>query len=260
MASIGQYAGIALLNQMFGPAIACVRTTITAASTAVTTINTGSVASAGASGVMDTNPSASSIVLIMTPGTGATQNIYTAPHAFLVTGSSNGSGTATLTIASQSIGLAVTAGDFVFLVGSNTATGVTTAPGMIAYLNTLFIGQTTQAWSTTVTDAQLLAGEPTSVGTYGRVAFLNSATDWPAATTSAEIETVANGAAITYAASTAAYSTTTSPLASWFAGDIVTLDAGHPIWSGANTPATDIVNGAGVTLSYAGSALSAKVQ
>jgi hypothetical protein len=264
VASIGQYQGIGLLSMIFGPAIACVRTAISANATAQTAINIGSVATAGASGNADTTPPSNSIILVCHPsGTGASQNLYSISQAFTVTSSSS----TAITIPSQDIGNAISTGDFVFLLGINTSTSVTTAPSIPIFLNTLYIGQSTQAWSTTVTDAQLLAGEPTATGSYARIACLNSGgaggvatTNWGTPTTSAEIETVANLVAQAFAVSTTNWSTTTSPLASWFAADLVTLDAGHVVWSGANTPATDIVNGAGVTLSYAVNALKATVQ
>jgi hypothetical protein len=263
VAAVGQYQGIGLLSMIFGPAIACVRTAISANATAQTAINIGSVAAAGASGNADTTPPSNSIILVCHPGTSTTQNLYSINQAFTVTSS-----TATaITIPSQDIGNAISTGDFVFLLGINTATAVGVAPSIPIFLNTLYFGQSTQAWSTTVTDAQLLAGEPTSVGSYVRVAQLNSGgaggvatTFWGAPTTSAEIETVANLIALAFAASSTAWSTTTTPLASWFCTDLVTLDAGHVIWSGANSPPTDIVNGGGVTLSYAATALKATVQ
>jgi hypothetical protein len=78
--------------------------------------------------------------------------------------------------------------------------------------------------------------------------------------TTSEIETTQNLIALAFGASSAAYSTTTTPLASWFCTDLVTLDAGHVVWSGALTPATDICNGAGVTFSFAVNALKATIQ
>ena len=44
-------------------------------------------------------------------------------------------------------------------------------------------------------------------------------------------------------------------LASWFIADAATLAGGNVLWSGACSPATDIVNGSGVTLSFAIDAL-----
>jgi hypothetical protein len=263
MASIGQYEGIGLMNQIFGPAIACVRTTIGALTATTTNINIGSVATAGASGNADTTPPSNSLILIAHPGSGTTQNLYTTVSAFAVTSS-----TATaITIPTCTTPYALTAGDFIFLLGINTATAVGVAPSIPIYLNTLYIGLSTQAWSSTVTDALLLAGEPTASGTYARIAALNSGgsggvatTVWQTPATTSEIETTQNLIALAFGASSAAYSTTTTPLASWFCTDLVTLDAGHVVWSGALTPATDICNGAGVTFSFAVNALKATIQ
>lgn len=263
MAAIGQYAGEGLLAMAFGPAIACVRTAISIGG-AATTINIGSVATGGASGNADTTPPSNSLVVIVHPGSSTTQNLPQAISAFTITSST---ATAMTLPASTVASCALSVGDFVFLLGINTATTVTTAPSIPIFLNTLYIGLSTQAWSTTVTDAQLLAGEPTSSGNYSRVAQLNSGgaggvatTFWGNPTTSSEIETVANLIALTFATSNAAWSTTTTPLASWFAADLVTLDAGHTMWSGALTPATDIVNGTGVTFSFAAAALKVTIQ
>lgn len=250
MASFSGFGGPLILNDLFGPAIACVRTAISAAATAQTSINIGSVATGGASGNADTTPPNNALILVATPGSGATQNQYSPIHAFVVTSS-----TATvITIPSQSIGPAISVGDFVFYVGLTTQTGP-------LFLNTLYIGLSTQAWSNSVTDANLLSGEPTASGSYARIVCLNSSTNWPVATGPVSgVDTIQNAVAQSFAASTAAYSTTTTPLASWFAADASTLAGGHVIWSGALTPATDICNGSGVTFSFAINALKATVQ
>jgi hypothetical protein len=262
VAAIGEYEGIGLMNMVFGPAIACVRTIVAAAATAQTTINIGSVATGGVSGNADTTPPSNSLILIARPGTTTTQNLYSIVSAFAVTSS-----TATaITIPSQSFGLGLAVGDFIFLLGINTATAVGVAPSIPIFLNTMYIGLSTQAWSSTVTAAQLLTGEPTSAGNYSRIASLNSGgaggvatTVWQTPTTAVEVETTQNLIAQTFATSNAAYSTTTTALASWFCTDLVTLAAGHVVWSGALTPATDICNGTGVTFSFAINALKATI-
>lgn len=116
------------------------RTAIAAAATAQTTINTGSTATGGVSGNMDTTPASGSIVLVMTPGSGATQNQYSKVAAFVVTSS-----TATaMTIASQSVGLGLSVGDFIFLVGT------TSTLGPPLFENTLYCGLSTAEYSTTI--------------------------------------------------------------------------------------------------------------
>jgi hypothetical protein len=257
MASVGQYQGIGTLAMIFGPAVACVRTTISALTASTVTINIGSVATGGVSGNADTTPPNNSIILIAHPsGSGVSQNLYTTVSAFAITSS-----TATaITIPTCTNPYAITVGDFIFLLGINTATTVTTPPQIPILLSHLYIGLSTQAWSSTVTDAQLLTGEPTSAGNYSRIDCLNSSTNWPVGATAAEIETSQNAVAQTFATSNAAYSTTTTALASWFCTDLVTLAAGHVVWSGALTPATDICNGTGVTFSFAINALKATIQ
>ena len=249
---------------IFGSAIACVRTSI-AIGSAATTINIGSVATGGASGNADTTPPSNSIVVILHPsGAGASQNLCTTASAYTC---SSSTATAMTMPASTVASAALSVGDFVFLLGLNTSTTVTTPPSIPIFVNTLYFGFSTQAWSTTVTDALLLAGEPTSSGNYSRLAQLNSGgsggvatTFWQTPTTSAEIETTQNLVALTWATSNGAWSTATTPLASWFVTDLVTLDAGHVIWSGALTPSTDVVNGTGVTFSMAINALKATIQ
>lgn len=250
MPSVGGFAQTLILDDLFGPAIGCVRTAISAAATAQTTINTGSTATGGVSGNMDATPANNSIVLIGTPGSGATQNQLSNVAAFVVSSS-----TATaMTIPSQSIGPARAVGDFIFYVGLTTQTGP-------AFLNTLYIAVSTQAWSNTVTDANLKTGEPTSTGSYARLAVLNNPLNWPLATgPSSGISTIKNNVAQSMATSTAAWSTTTTPLASLFFADASTLAGGNIIWSGALSPATDVVNGTGVTFSFAINALQNTLQ
>lgn len=121
---------------------------------------------------------------------------------------------------------------------------------------TLYVGLSTQAWSTTVTDAELLAGEPTATGAYARIAVTNNTTNFPAPTGSNPC-TVKLATAESFPTSTAAWSTGTTALASVFIADSATLDSGNILWSAALTPDTDTVNGSGVTLSFAANALEA---
>lgn len=249
MASFGGGTGLNILNLMFGPQIGQVRTQINAGTAAQTTINTGSVANGGASGNMDTTPANNSMIIIAHPGSGATQNQYSTWQAFIVTSS-----TATaMTVGSQTVNFQLSVGDPIFYVG------LTTAP-VWPFCNTLYFGLSTQAWSTSVTDANLLSGEPTSTGSYARVVCPTSTTQWPNASGPVSgVDTIQNAIAQTFVTSTAAWSTGATALASWFAGDASTLAGGHVLWSGALTPATDIVNGIGVTMSFAINALKATV-
>ena len=250
MPSVGGFAQTLLLDDIFGCAIGCVRTQINAGTASTTTINTGSVANGGASGNMDTTPANNSLVIIAHPGSGATQNQYSQFQAFIVTSS-----TATaMTIASQTINFQLSVGDYIFYLGLTTQTGP-------IFNNTLYVALSTQAWSATVTDANLKTGEPTSTGSYGRVAIPNSSTQWPLATgPTAGISTIKNAVAQNFTTSTAAWSTGSTALASMFIADASTLAGGNIIWSGAISPATDIVNGSGVTFSFAINAMANSLQ
>lgn len=117
---------------------------------------------------------------------------------------------------------------------------------------TLYIGVSTNAFPTT--DALLKSGEPTSAGSYARIVVTNNATNFPVAAGSNPATSKLH-VAFSFAASSAAWSTGATPLASWFIADAATLAGGNVLWSGALNPATDIVNGAGVTLSFAIDAL-----
>ena len=240
-----QYSEQAILNGIFGNCAGCVRTAISAAATAQTTINTGSFATGGVSGNMDLTPTSTGKVWIGTPGSGATQNQYTAPHAFVLTGSAATS----LTIASQSIGLALGVGDFVFVEGSSAAGGASTYSGPCWHLNTLYIGLSTAAG--TASQAALLAGEPTSTGTYARIVIPNTVVYWTAAT-AASPSIAYNNAAWTFGGSAAAWSTGASNLTAMFIADASTLAGGNIIAAGAlGTP--QAVASAGITLAFTAS-------
>lgn len=243
-----QYSDQAVLNSIFGNCVGCVRTTITAASTAQTAIATGSFATSGASGNMDTTPASTAQIWIGHPGTGATQNQYTAPHAFLLTAAA----ATTLGIASQSVGLAVTVGDFIFTMGT------AAAPLPAWTLNTLYIGLSTQA-TAGATQANILSGEPTSTGSYARIVVPNTATatTWSTARASAASPSVLTaGGPFSFAASTASgWSTGATNLIQLFLADAPTLAGGNVIAFGAlGTPQS--VAAAGITLSLASGALT----
>lgn len=118
---------------------------------------------------------------------------------------------------------------------------------------TLYIGVSTAAFPTT--DALLKSGEPTSAGSYARIVVTNNNTNFPAASGSNPATSKLH-IAFAFAASSAAWSTGGTPIASWFISDSPTLASGNILWSGACVPATDIVNGIGVTFSFAIDALT----
>jgi hypothetical protein len=117
---------------------------------------------------------------------------------------------------------------------------------------TVYIGVCTQAFPTT--DALLKSTEPTSTGSYARIVVTNNTTNFPAATGSNPATSKLH-IAFSFAASSAAWSTGASALQSWFIADAATLAGGNVLWSGALIPATDVVNGAGITLTFAIDAL-----
>jgi hypothetical protein len=244
-----QYSEQALLNGIWGNCCGRVRTTITAAATAQTAIATGSFATAGASGNMDQTPNSTATIWTGTPGSGATQNQYTAPHSFLLTASA----ATTLTIASQSIGLAVTAGDMIFTQGSSSAGGATTNAGPEWHINTYYIGLSTQATSG-ATQSNLLSGEPTSTGSYARVVVPNTQANFPIAT-AATPSVLTAGGPFSFAASTAAWSTGATNLQTMFFADASTLAGGNIIaWGPLGT--AQAVNASGITLSFASAAIT----
>jgi hypothetical protein len=238
-----QYAEQAQLLALFGNAVGAVRTIIAAGATAQTAIATGSIATGGVSGNMDTTPSSTGVIWIGTPGTGATKNQYTNPAVFQLTGSSATS----LTIASQSVGLARAVGDMIFTMGA------TATPLPAWTLNTLYIGLTTQIVSG-ATQANVLSGEPTSTGSYARIAVTNNATNWPNAT-AASPSVMTAGGPFSFAASTAAWSTGATNLIQMFISDAPTLAGGNVLAFGAlGTP--QAVNASGITLSFASGAIT----
>jgi len=246
-----QYSEQAILNSMFGNCCGCVRTTIAAAATAQTSIATGSIANAGASGNMDQTPSSTGFVWtghVPTTG-GTTQNVYTNPHAFLLTASAATS----LTMASQSIGPAVTAGDFIFTGGSSVAGGSTTAGGPMWTLNMVYIGLTTQAVSG-ATQANVLTGEPTATGSYARIPVINNQANFPIAS-AASPSVLTAGGPFSFPASSAAWSTTSTNLIQMFISDGATLGGGNVLAFGALGTA-QAVNASGITLSFASGAIT----
>jgi hypothetical protein len=99
------------------------------------------------------------------------------------------------------------------------------------------------------TQAQILAGEPTSAGSYARVATVNNPANFGAATGSVPASK-ANAAQIAFAASTAAWSSGATVLNLYFIADIVTLAGGNVLAYGYLNPA-QAVNASGITPSFA---------
>ena len=117
---------------------------------------------------------------------------------------------------------------------------------------TVYIGVCTQASPTT--DALLKSTEPTSAGGYARIAVTNNTTNFPAAT-GVSPATSKLHISFSFPASSGAWSTGATALQSFFIADSATLAGGNILWSGPLTPSTDIVNGTGVTLTFAIDAL-----
>ena len=244
-----QYSEQAILNAMFGNCVGKVRTQINAAATAQTAVTTGSFASGGTTGNMDQTPNTTAIIWIGTPGNGTTINQYTAPHTFLLTNSA----ATTLTIASQSVGLQVSVGDCIFVGGSSSAGGATNGAIPSWQINTMYIGLTTQG-TAGATQANVLSGEPTSTGTYARIAVPNTQTNFPIAT-AASPSVLTCGGPFSFPASSAAWSTGTTNLQQMFISDSPSLAGGNVLAFGAlGTP--QAVNSAGVTLSFASGAIT----
>lgn len=244
-----QYSEQAILNGLFGNCCGCVRTTIAAAATAQTAIATGSIATAGASGNMDQTPNSTATIWTGKPGTGATQNQYTNPHSFLLTAAAATS----LTIASQSIGLAVTAADFIFLQGSSSAGGATTNAGPMWTLNTLYIGLSTAAGS--ASQASLLSGEPTSSNGYARIVVTNNQANFPIASAASPSILTAGGPFSFPASSGGGWSTGATNLTAMFFADASTLAGGNIVAAGALTTPQAVAS-AGITLSFASTAIT----
>lgn len=118
---------------------------------------------------------------------------------------------------------------------------------------TVYIGVSTA--TSPATDAALLAAEPTSAGNYSRIVVTNNATNLTPATSSAPA-TKKLHVAFSFPVSNAAWSTGANALLSFFVADAATLAGGNVLWSGPLSPATDVVNGTGVTLTFAIDALT----
>ncbi len=242
-----QFSEQQILNSLFGNVLGKVKTGIAAAATAQTSITAGTFASGGATTTWDTGtPAGTTQFFVGTPGSVGTQNQYTAPHIFLATAAV--ASPASLTIASQSIGLVITAADIIINMGTGAA------PAAAFLNNTLYVGLSTQAVSG-ATQANILSGEPTATNGYLRVVLPNNLITWNAAT-AAQPSVTNNLAVISFPASSGgAWSTGATNLIQVFIADAVTLAGGNVLAYGAlGTP--QAVNAAGITLSFATTTLS----
>ncbi len=247
MMPFAQYSEQAILNSMFGQVLGMIKTGIAAAATAQTSITAGTFASGGATTTWDfATPAATTNFFVGKPGSGATQNQYSNPHMFAATAVV--ASPASFTIASQSIGLIITAGDIIVNFGT------TAAPLPSWLLNTVYVGLTTQTVAG-ATQANVLSGEPTSSNGYARVVLPNNLITWTAAT-AAQPSVLVNLAAITFPASSGGgWSTGATNLIQVFLSDAPTLAGGNVLAYGAlGTP--QAVAAAGITLSFATTALS----
>ena len=143
-----------------------------------------------------------------------------------------------------------------YLSGLFGATAYPAIPG------TLYLGLSTAAWATS-TDAQILAGEPTSTGGYARVAVPNNGTNWAAVTVGSYVGSASStnlqagpgptGAASFPASTGSGWSSAGNFLVTAFWADAPTLAGGNLLWCGTPVNASGValslsVNQAGITL------------
>jgi hypothetical protein len=250
-----QYSEQAMLAGMFGNCVGMVRTAIAAGATAQTTIATGSLASGGASGNMDQTPNATAWIFTGHPGASPNQNTYTAIQAFKLTAAALTS----LTIASQTVSTAVAAGDAIFVGGSSSPGGATGNIPSLGLAQQLYVGLSTQALPG-ATQANVLAGEPTSAGGYARVGaggspapLWNNQANWPLPT-AASPSILTPAGVWAFPVSMGPWSSGATQLQTVFIADALTLGGGNVLAIGAlSTPAT--VNGGAVTAQFSAGAL-----
>jgi hypothetical protein len=263
-----QYSEQAILAGLFGNLVAAVKTGISAAAptqtsiatmNAYTYINAGR--SAGNSSNCDTTPSSTGFVGVSTPGTSPNYNTYTAPHAFLLTSSSATS----MGIASQSIGLAISVGDFVFVQGSATGGGGTTGGQPFWGLNAMYIGLSTATY--TSSQSTILAGEPGASNGYTRIGYTgtqvngagavygipNTQAVWGTAT-AASPSVITLAQSLSFAQSTGSW-LAGATLNSGFIADALTNGGGNLVAVGALTT-PQAVAASGITLSFAVSSIT----
>ncbi len=228
----------AVLDYVFGNAIGQMNQTITAPAATTTSLTVRGTSGAGG---LDLAIPANGIFLVGTPGSAGTQNQYSNVDVFTSTAGAAAAATS-IVIPSQTVGKSRAAGDFIFLLG--TTAGFTPA----FFTNTWYVGLTTQLTSG-ATSANILSAEPTATGSYARVAVLNNVANFTAATASNPASKT-TGTAITYPASTAAWSTGATTLKAFFIADASTLAGGNVLCIGdLTTP--QAVNASGITPSFA---------
>lgn len=278
-----QYTEQAILAAMFGNVMGAVRTTIAAGAVSQTSLLTGALNAAtnpGNSGNMDTTPNGTAWVVTGHPtsnvGTNTQWNTFTNVQALKLTSS----GATTLTYASQTIATAITAADPVFVFGSSSAGGATTAGSggpMLGLAQSLFIGLSSQAFSG-ATQANVLTGENnpvTATGGYARIgaptssvpgagavyanALWNNQTNWPLPTAATpSVLTTGNGP-WSFPASTAAWASGATNMQTMFICDTAT---GTTAGTNVNILAigalgtSQAVNAASITLSFATGAIT----
>ncbi len=236
----------AVLDYLFGNLVGQVNQTISAPAATTTSIT---VRGSSGSGNMDITAASGQIFLLATPGSGSTQNQYTAVDIVQATAGSTGT---SLAITSQTIGKSRAVGDMIFLIGS-----ASTALSPTFFTNTWYVGLTTQLTSG-ATQANITSGEPTSTGSYARVAVSNNVANFAAATGSIPASKT-NVLAVTFPASTAAWSTGATTLKAMFIADASTLAGGNVLAIGDLTTA-QAVNASGITPSFAAAALTVTLQ
>lgn len=304
-----------LLDQLLGPVVAQCNQSISAGTTAQTSIT---IRGSAGSGNADHTPVVGEFWLIATPGAAGSENQYTNVDVFQVSGSPTAT---SLTFASRTVVAARAVGDVCFVL--NTTAGIS-AFGNVPLLQKVFVGLSTTGAQTTIaagsdgaalpqgtinvasttgfaasgnlivvsttgfqnvaytgtsggtqftgctggagtlktsdvvfqapTGATILSNEPTSTGSYARVAVVNNAANFSAATGTYPASKT-NAASISFAQSTAAWSSGATALDLVFIADSSTLAGGNVIaWGYLATAQT--VNASGITPSFAASALT----
>lgn len=248
MSPFVQYTEQAQLSSIFGNFVARVNGVITAPAATTTSVTImGTVGSGNA----DVTPASGMVWAFGTPGSGATINAYSNPDVLTATG-----GTATtFTITSQTVGKSRAVSDCAFSMGT------TAAPLPALQVNTVYIGLSTAA--ATASQAAILAAEPViGTGGYARIAVLNNPTNFPAAS-AASPSVLTCGGPFSFPASTAAWSTGATAVATMFmctnaTGTAIGTSNFQLLLAGA-LGTSQAVNTTGITLSFAASAITVSI-
>jgi hypothetical protein len=166
------------------------------------------------------------------------------PQSTINVASTTGFAASGTAIIASTLGLQVVA--YTGVSGGTQLTGCTGGTGTLKTSNTCFQAPTS---------ATILSNEPTSTGSYARVAYLNNPANWPAASAGPG-SSKSNGNAITFPASTAAWSSGATALDLFFIADAPTLAGGNVLGYGYLTN-SQTVNASGITPSFASSQLTA---